>query len=296
MRKSSFIVISVILLLSQACAPNFPAPTEDLNFLGTAVMSTMIVGATQTAVSEITPTSLISPSPLATSTPEFPTATFTATLSPTPVFTSTPVFTATSTIPQVSVSVGTNCRTGPGRVYDRVGGLQVGQVAEVVGRNQTNNYWYIRNPNNSNSFCWLWGEYATVTGNFAALPVFTPPPTPTPAPVFEAEFERVEGCTQWWVDILLTNTGGIPFESMSLTVRDRDTDVVTSMIADYFADVRNCSETVSGNRLNPGGERTVTSSTFAYNPRGHRLRATITLCSRDGLNGTCITEVIEFRA
>ena len=297
MRKSTPILISMSLLLifAQACVPGLPAPTQDLNFLGTAIMSTMIAGATQTAVTGITPTSLISPSPLATSTPELPTATVTATLSPTPVFTSTPLIIATSTVPQVSVSVATNCRTGPGRVYDRVGGLQVGQVAEVIGRNPTNNYWYIRNPSNSNGFCWLWGEYATVSGNFAALPVFTPPPTPTPMPAFEAEFVRVEACATWRVDIRLINRGGITFESMSLTVRDRDTDVVTSMIADYFADVNRCAETESRERLNPGADRTVTSSPFTYNPRGHRLRATITLCSREGLSGTCITEVIEFR-
>ena len=297
MRKSTPILVSMSLLLifAQACGvPNFPAPTDDLNSLGTAVMSTMIAGATQTAVSGLTPTSLISPSPLATSTPEFPTATFTATLSPTPVFTSTPVFTATSTTPQVSVSVATNCRAGPGRIYDRLGGLQVGQVAEVIGRNPTNNYWYIRNPGTSNGFCWLWGEYATVTGNFAALPVLTPPPTPTPRPAFDAEFVRLEACANWRVDINLTNTGGITFESISLTVRDRDTDVVTSMIADYFADVNNCSTTASREQLNPGAERTVTSSPFTYNPRGHDLRATITMCSREGLSGTCITEVINF--
>lgn len=287
--------MSLLLIFAQACVPGLPVPTQDLNFLGTAIMSTMIAGATQTGVSGITPTSLISPSPLATSTPEFPTATITATLSPTPVFTSTPLIIATSTVPQVSVSVATNCRTGPGRVYDRVGGLQVGQVAEVIGRNPTNNYWYIRNPSNSNGFCWLWGEYATVSGNFAALPVFTPPPTPTPMPAFDAEFERLEACANWRVDIRLINRGGITFESMSLTVRDRDTDVVTSMIADYFADVNRCAETDSRDRLNPGADRTVTSSPFTYNPRGHRLRATITLCSRDGLSGTCITEVIEFR-
>ena len=281
--------LSVLLILTQACGvPNFPAPTEDLNFLGTAVMSTMISGATQTTVAGITPTSLISPSPLATSTPEVPTATPSATLSP------TPVFSATATIPLISVTVATNCRVGPGRVYDRVGALLVGQVAEVVGRNQTNNYWYIRNPNDSNGFCWLWGEYATVTGNFAALPVFTPPPTPTPMPAFEAEYRRVETCTGWWVDIDLVNTGGISFESISLTVRDQDTDTVTSLFADSFTDLDGCSASNSRDRLNPGADRTVSSSPFTYDPRGHKLRATITLCSRDGQSGTCITEVINF--
>lgn len=289
MRKPTLLLISlsVLLLLTQACAPNFPAPTEDLNFLGTAVMSTMIAGATQTTVAGITPTSLISPSPVATFTPEFPTATPTAILSP------TPLFTATSTIPFISVSVATNCRVGPGRVYDRVGALLVGQTAEVIGRNQVSNYWYIREPTR-NVNCWLWGEYATVTGNFAAMPVFTPPPTPTPMPAFDAEYDGLETCTGWWVDVNLLNTGGLTFESVSLTVRDLDTDVVTSMIADSFTNLNGCSGSGSRDRLNPGEDRTVSSSAFTYNPSGHDLRATISLCSRDGLSGTCITEVINF--
>jgi hypothetical protein len=247
----------------------------------------MIAGATQTTVAGIPPTALISDTPVATFTPEFPSATPTATLSP------TPLFTATSAVPLVSVSVATNCRVGPGRAYDRVGALLVGQTAEIIGRNQVSNYWYIREPTR-NVNCWLWGEYATVTGNFAALPIFTPPPTPTPVPAFEAEYDGLETCTGWWVDVNLLNSGGLTFESVSLTVRDLDTDVVTSMIADSFTNLNGCAGSGSRDRLNPGEDRTVSSSVFTYDPRGHDLRATITLCSRDGLSGTCITHVINF--
>ena len=292
MRKSTPVLfsLSVLLILAQACGVlNFPAPTEDLNFLGTAVMSTMMSGATQTAAVGVTPTPLISPSPLPTSTPEVPTATPSPTLSPTPIFTATPL------VPLISVSVATNCRTGPGKVYDRVGGLQVGEIAEVVGRNETGNYWYIRNPSQSNGFCWLWGEYATVTGNFAALPVFTPPPTPTPMPAFEAFYDGLETCgTNWWVDLELDNTGGITFESMTFTVRDTVTNVVVSSYTDVFNDVDGCTGTSTRDRLNPGDSRIVSSSAFTYNPTGHELRATITLCSRDAQNGTCVTDSIRF--
>ena len=165
----------------------------------------------------------------------------------------------------------------------------------MIGRLTDRDYWYIRNPNDSNGFCWLWGEYATVTGNFAALPVFTPPPTPTPRPAFDADYDGLETCTGWWVDVNLTNTGGLTFESLSLTVRDLDTNAVTSMIADNFTNLNGCSGSGSRDRLNPGEDRTVSSSAFTYDPRGHDLRATVTMCSRDGLSGTCITEVIEFR-
>ena len=289
MRKSTPILLTVtaLLILSLACAvTGVPAPTEDINFLGTAVMQTMVAGATQTAGPglPVDPTG----SPLPTSTLEAPTATPTITLSP------TPIFTATSSIPLISVSVATNCRVGPGRVYDRVGALLVGEVAEIVARNPVGNYWYIRNPDRTDGLCWLWGEYATVTGNTGVLPIYTPPPTPTPVPAFDADYERLESCSGWWVDIELTNTGGVTFESVSLTVRDTDTDIVVSLFSDSFTDLDGCVDSASRDRLNPGANRTVSSSAFAYDPTGHDLRATITLCSRDGQSGTCITETINF--
>lgn len=98
---------------------------------------------------------------------------------PTPEFTSTPEFTPTPSVTTVTVSVNTNCRTGPGTVYDRIGGLLVGQVAEVVGKNSATGYWIIRTPGGSGT-CWLWGQYATVSGNTANLPEYSIPPTPTP--------------------------------------------------------------------------------------------------------------------
>jgi hypothetical protein len=289
MRKSTPILLSVtvLLIVSLACAlPTFPAPTQDINSLGTAVMETMVAAVTQTAGSNI-PVDIVE-SPIASFTPELPTLTPTATVSPAPIFTNTPL------VPQISVSVATNCRVGPGRVYDRVGALLVGQVAEVVGRNQAGDYWYIRNPNQPNGFCWLWGEYATVTGNFVVLPVFTPPPTPTPVPTFDAFYDGLESCGGWWVDIELANTGGLTFRSISLTVRDTVTDVSVSTYADSFIDLNGCLNSSSRDTLNPGDTRTVSSAAFAYDPSDHELRATISLCSNLGQSGTCVTETIEF--
>ncbi len=104
-----------------------------------------------------------------------PTPEFTATPGPT----STPGFTSTPTVPEVTVSTNTNCRTGPGTQYDLIGGLNVGQTAVVVGKNTSTNYWIINNPGKSGT-CWLWGEYATVSGNTAGLTEYAIPPTPTP--------------------------------------------------------------------------------------------------------------------
>ena len=134
----------VLLILSLACATS-GAPTQDINsIMATALMQTMVSAVTQTA-QVIVPVELL----------DTPTATFTPVFTPTVTLTPSPIFTATPIIPQVSVSVATNCRVGPGKVYDRVGALLVGQVAEVAGRDDAGNYWYIRNPNQSNGYCWL---------------------------------------------------------------------------------------------------------------------------------------------
>ena len=54
----------------------------------------------------------------------------------TPTITLTPTLTLTlpPSVPMVSVSVDTNCRTGPGVIYDYLTGLSVGEKAEVIGK------------------------------------------------------------------------------------------------------------------------------------------------------------------
>ena len=282
---------AVLLIVSLACVLPGTA-TPDPNFINTAIAQTIVAAVmqTQAAPSDVS-VILESPTVTQTFTPELPTLTPTETLTPTPVFTSTPL------VPLISVSVATNCRIGPGRQYDRVGALLIGEVAEVYGRDPTGAYWYIRNPDSGPEFCWLWGEYATLVGNIGVLPVYTPPPTPTPAPDFEAIYVGRDTCTGgWWVEFELENTGGIQFKSISLTVRDTDTNIVLSMYADGFTDRDGCSTSETRDNLNPGAARVVSSPTFAYDPAGHDIRATITACSGLGQTGICISKVINFDA
>lgn len=95
--------------------------------------------------------------------------------------TSTPTITPTlpPSVPVVSVSLGTNCRTGPGVDYDYITALLVGEKAEVVGKytSVTPPYWIIKKGSIT---CWLWGKYATVEGDTSGLPEMAPPPTSTP--------------------------------------------------------------------------------------------------------------------
>lgn len=287
MLKLKPILLSVIVLLIASLACSLPGtPTQEPNILGTAVAETISAGLTQNAAEPIVPITGLG-TPTFTATPEVPTISPTATLSPTPVFTSTPL------VPLVSVSVPTNCRVGPGKIYDRVGALLVGETAEVVGRDPTGNYWYIRNPDQSNDFCWLWGEYATVTGNYAVLPMFTPPPSPTPSPSFEASYEGRDTCNGWWVDVILENTGTTTFESVSITVKDTVIGDTHSISADEFTDFDSCSDYISKDTLPPGDSRIMSSPKFDYDPHGNKLNVTITLCSNEGLNGTCVTKKVS---
>lgn len=152
LKKKPFLLLSILLMIAlPAC--NLPSgepttsPTPDL-------------ALTITALANSTPTAT-----LATATP---------------LLTSTPGFTSTPSVPTVTVSQNTNCRTGPGTEYDLVGGLLVGQSAEVVGKNSASGYWIIRTPGSSGT-CWLWGQFATVSGNVAGLQEYAVPPTPTPS-------------------------------------------------------------------------------------------------------------------
>jgi hypothetical protein len=80
--------------------------------------------------------------------------------------------------PKVTVSVATNCRTGPGGSFEIIGSMLEGMSAEVVGTYMNGSFWIIENPDAPGT-CWLWGEYATVSGDTSGLPEMEAPPEPT---------------------------------------------------------------------------------------------------------------------
>ncbi len=87
--------------------------------------------------------------------------------------------TPTPSVPQVSITTATDCRAGPGFLYDVLYTLPSGQTAVILGKDTLDNYWIIQVPGKNT--CWLSGQNATVSGNVAALPKVSPPPAPTPA-------------------------------------------------------------------------------------------------------------------
>lgn len=291
-----FVLGTVLLIAAQACVPGQPTP--DMNIVNTAIAQTLTAVAPTALPATVTPITVEqSPTPDVT----LPAPTSTEVLSPTPDFTFTPVFTLTPAVapgaPQITVSVATNCRLGPGPEYARVGILNVNEGSEVLGRNAAGTWWLIRNPDRSNQVCWLWGRYAAVTGDTSGLPVPTSPPLPTPDAGFDVFSEGLDSCATigWWLDINMENLGNTTFRSLAIVIRDLDTDTSRTLYSDSFIDRDGCSGSEAFDSLPPETDRVVSSPAFNYNPTGNRLRAAITLCSGAGQTGSCVTNEVNFR-
>lgn len=68
-----------------------------------------------------------------------------------------------------------NCRFGPDISYAVVGALIVGRQAEVIGKSIDVTWWYVRNPSDPSTNCWLSADFVAIVGNAEGLPVVSPP-------------------------------------------------------------------------------------------------------------------------
>ncbi len=277
-RLNKVIIIALIaaFFLAACAAPsNGQPPAGDL-IAQTAAAETALASIVQTQLAQATP-----PAP-ATDTPQPPTATQTV----------TPAFTNTPTAPQLSVSVDTNCRTGPGRIYDYTGALVVGEKAEPLGRDSGSGYWYVRLA--SGAMCWIWGEYAAVTGDVSQLPIFTPPPTPTPPPDFSVEYSYLESCVGWDPGFKVTNAGGVTFKSYFVRVRDTVTNEMHEAYGNNFDRRNGCAIAEAIPTLTQGKTGWIYANTFVSNPTGHLMKADVRLCTEINQAGVCVNKSLEF--
>ena len=188
-KRYRWFAISLFLILLSACSMQALSSGQDPTAVietrvaelvaSTALAQTALaqgVSATLTALANDAPvpnlTALANDEPAPNLTPEI-------TFTPESSFTPTIPLALTPEVPMVSVSVQTFCRAGPGTVYELLGSLDVGQSAQVVGRSIDNETWIIKLPSNPGITCWLWGRYASVSGNTEALPKVDTPATPT---------------------------------------------------------------------------------------------------------------------
>ena len=212
----------------------------------------------------------------------------------------------TSDKPVVQVSVGTNCRKGPGDAYDITGALLKGEVAEIIAKDPWDLFWYIPNPDRNGAFCWVWGQYASTTGNTDGLPVYTPEPTPTlssptPSPTittqpsslaFSVSFRELNPkcCI---IEFTITNTGSVTIESYSIDASFGANSWWTSR--DKFEDLDAAWNKISVKaNLPPGSSGYGWVGPFSNDPAGQNVSAWVQVCSADGGGGTCVSKTINF--
>ena len=275
---------AILFLFIMACNLPQVAPPADTTNASTAAALTVAAAINNQP----------QPSPIPSATNPAP-VTVADTFTPFPTLSPAPVFTSTSSVPLVSVSVDTNCRVGPGKAYDRVGGLLVGEKVEVIAKDPTNQYWYVRDTEAPGGFCWVWGYYATVLGNTSIIPVFTPPPSPTPAPSFELSYAGIDSCVGWWAELRIKNTGPVTFRSYSLSIKDRTLNITLPASGDGFTDIDGCLASGIIGELAPDDVYILSSPIFVNNIVNHNMRATLTLCTQFGQGGTCVSQTIDFK-
>lgn len=114
----------------------------------------------------------------------FPSGQATATPASTPIPTATRLtpprptvtFTATSFLSvAIPIDAPVNCRSGPATTYTVVGELRPGRQAEVIGKSADLAWWYVKNPSDPSTSCWLFADLVLIEGNVETLPVVKPP-------------------------------------------------------------------------------------------------------------------------
>ncbi len=291
--KLSRLLILVLLLVAAGLACSFPGATSEVEQDSAAVVATRVAATLAAGGGAEVPEGEALP-PASSEAPPPPAAT--PTVTPTPTITQTPTDTLTPTpsVPMVSVTLNTNCRFGPGLVYEYLGALLEGESAEIHGINPGGNFWYIENPDNPGEYCWITAAYAQVSGDTSAVPVLTPPPTPTYTPVplnFSLGQPVHLSCSgNHYIEFRVTNTGSQTFRSFDLYVEDLDTSVVKTITGNCFKSGPGCLAGIL-DFVDPSGEAFLQVGSYAYDPFGNQVRTTAKMCSENGLGGTCVEKV-----
>ncbi len=208
--------------------------------------------------------------------------------------------------PMVQVSVSTNCRKGPGDAYDIEGALLKGEEAEIIAKDPFDLFWYIPNPDRSGAFCWVWGHYASTTGNTDNLPVYTPEPTPTvssptPSPTITVQAASLDFTITFRelnpkcciIEFLITNTGSVTLESYNIDASFGTDSWWTDR--DKFEDLDAAWNKISVKpSLTPGSSGYGWVGPFQNDPAGQSVSAWVQVCSADGQAGTCKSKTITF--
>lgn len=232
----------------------------------------------------------------ATALPTEAPATETPTIAVTETSTPEPSATFTPEPPMAKVVRESNCRVGPGGMYDLVVNYQVGQILEVVGKGLADGYWYVRNPEKQEEQCYVLAQNVTITGETASLPQFTPQPSPTAAPYFKAAFRKFDICDgRNYALFTIENAGSVAFRSVYIRVVEGKKGLSVEGSFNAF-DLRvKCVLAKNIAPLDPGGSGYVYSPEFKWSGQGEKLQAVIMACTEKNLQGTCVTQSVAVK-
>jgi hypothetical protein len=208
-------------------------------------------------------------------------------------------FTSTPGELTLTINKNTNCRQGPASYYPLVVTLKAGAKVKVLGRNAHSDYFNVQPFASSGASCWVWSNYATLSGTTSGLSVFTaipgptltdtPTPTPTQAPSFSGKYISLNSCgTDFSLRFFIKNTSSITWQSIKIKIVDNDTATTVRHISNTFTSYNGCTKEISQKDLAKGEEGYVTSydpGQFGYDPTGHSLTVTVMLFSEDDQKG-----------
>jgi hypothetical protein len=223
-----------------------------------------------------------------------------------PTLTLTPKILSTPTPKELTLTINqnTNCRKGPANYYALVVTLKAGDKVVVLGRNAHSDYYNVLPSASASTSCWVWGNYATLSGNTGGLPVFTAVPgptltftptrTPTQAPSFSGSYLSLNNCgAEYSLRFYIKNSGNLTWQSITVNILDNSTSTTFSHSSNTFTDYGGCTAGVSQKDLAKGEDgyvATYNPGQFGYDPTGHVLTVTVTLFSEDDFKGTAASQ------
>jgi hypothetical protein len=293
-QTSIFAAVSILLLASAACALPNTAPKASST---PGSSSALALAATQTALAAL-PSPSSSPEPVQSPSetpPPLSTETPTETPLPVGVFpTDTP--TATPETIWAEVMKTTNCRTGPGGMYDLVTTFEAGARLQVAARDLGGGFIAVKNPDKPEEECYVLVNNVKLSGEIAFLPQYTPLASPTASPNLKVTFKKFDLCKgDVLAQFVVENIGSVPFRSAYIKVTNLKTGQSAEQAVNAFDLTVGCIIAKNIAPLDPGATGYLSSPVFKNDPRGNKLRAIIHACTEKSLKGTCVDVVVEIQ-
>lgn len=198
----------------------------------------------------------------------------------------------------ISANLDTNCREGPDTVFPVIGHFQRGQTSEVQGSNTSQTWWYIKNPDNPERYCWVWGETTYVEGITNEVAIITPPPLPPLGIDFIATYSHIEDCGGLRVAVFaIENTGSLKLESLQMLIIDmteeRQLYWIRLLDKPFWSSKNSCNR--DWNYMDPGDYAFVGGELLQAGILGHEAQAKIILCSEENQDGQCMEKTVQFK-